>query len=233
MIMEGRHTRRIAMNLPEFLTRGPRGEIRVTGHRIDLYLIVLLYNEGHTAEMLHIEYPTLSLPLIYKILAFYLENKADVDAYIADVDAKVECKAAASASSPALLGTRRFVTERAAHAESGCTHLERTFMNLPEFLSRHEKGEIRLSGHRIDLFHFVYYYNEGNSAEMLLGLFPTLNLALIHKVIAFYLENKEEVDAYVARCEAEIEHHRDATPLAPTIEELGARRQATISALSR
>ena len=99
-------------------------------------------------------------------------------------------------------------------------------MNLPEFLTRGSKGEIRLTGHRIDLFHFVDFYNEGNSAEMLLGLFPTLNLALIHKVIAFYLENKTEVNAYVAHCEAEIERHQATTPPAPTIEESKARRPA-------
>jgi uncharacterized protein (DUF433 family) len=99
-------------------------------------------------------------------------------------------------------------------------------MNLPDFLTRHEKGEIRLTGHRIDLFHFVDFYNQGNSAEMLLGLFPTLNLALIHKVIAFYLENKADVDTYVAHCEAEIERLQTMTPRAPTIEELKARRRA-------
>ena len=50
-------------------------------------------------------------------------------------------------------------------------------MILPEFLTRHEKGEIRVTGHRIDLFHLVSLYNEGNSAEMLLGFFPRLSLA--------------------------------------------------------
>ena len=62
------------MTLPDFLTQGPKGEIRLTGHRIDLYLIVLFYNEGHTSEMLHDEYPTLPLDLIHKVLAFYFEN---------------------------------------------------------------------------------------------------------------------------------------------------------------
>ena len=88
----------------------------------------------------------------------------------------------------------------------------RIAMNLPDFLTRGSKGEIRVTGHRIDVFHLVYFYNDGYSAEMLHGRFPTLKLALIHKVIVFYLENKEEVDAYVARCEAEIKRHRDATP---------------------
>jgi uncharacterized protein (DUF433 family) len=96
-------------------------------------------------------------------------------------------------------------------------------MNLPDFLTQGQKGELRLTGHRIDLFHFVDFYNEGNSAEMLLGLFPTLNLALIHKVIAFYLENKADVDAYVTHCETEIERHQVATSPAPTINELKAR----------
>ena len=95
-------------------------------------------------------------------------------------------------------------------------------MNLPEFVTQHEKGELRLTGHRIDLFHIVYFYNEGYSAEMLFGLFPTLNLALIRKVIAFYLENKAEVDAYFASCEAEIERYRTALPSAMTIGEFRA-----------
>jgi uncharacterized protein (DUF433 family) len=99
-------------------------------------------------------------------------------------------------------------------------------MILPEFVTQHEKGELRLTGHRIDVFHIVYFYNEGYSAEMLLGLFPTLNLALIHKVIAFYLENKTEVDAYAARCEEELERYRAASPRTPTIEEFRARRRA-------
>ncbi len=90
------------MTLPDFLTRGSTGEIRVTGHRIDLYLIVLLYGEGHTAEMLHIEYPTLSLPLIYKILAFYLENEAEVDDYVSEVDAKLERLRATAPRTPTI-----------------------------------------------------------------------------------------------------------------------------------
>ena len=81
-------------------------------------------------------------------------------------------------------------------------------MDLPEYLTRGPLGEIRLTGHRIDLYHFVYYYNEGYSAEMLLCQFPTLRLALIHKVIAFYLDNRTEVDAYVAEVQAQIQEQR-------------------------
>ena len=50
---------------------------------------------------------------------------------------------------------------------------------------------------------------------MLHSEYPTLPLALIHKVIAFYLEHQADVDAYVARCEAEIQRQRAAAPPRP------------------
>jgi uncharacterized protein (DUF433 family) len=213
------------MNLPDFLTRGSMGEIRLTGHRIDLYLIVWSYRDGLTAEMIHEEYPTLPLPLIYKVLAFYLENQAEVDAYVAEVEAEIERRQAEYTPGPGVLRIRQMVAERAARAASRSVDAGMMPITLPDFLTRHEKGEIRLSGHRIDLFHLVSYYNDGYSAEMLLGQFPTLNLALIHKLIAFYLENQAEVDAYVARCAAEIEYYRATTPPASTLEQLRARKR--------
>jgi uncharacterized protein (DUF433 family) len=85
-------------------------------------------------------------------------------------------------------------------------------MTLPEFLSLDASGDIRLTGHRIGLFHLVYHYNEGYSPEMLVCQYPTLTLALIHKVIAFYLENRAEVDAYVATCSEELSRQRDTNP---------------------
>ena len=75
-------------------------------------------------------------------------------------------------------------------------------MQLPEFLSQSPDGEIRLTSHRIGLYHLVRCYNEGESAEMLAARYPTLPLALVHKVLAFYLDNQSEVDAYVAACAA-------------------------------
>ncbi len=85
-------------------------------------------------------------------------------------------------------------------------------MNLPDFLNRDASGEIRLTDHRIGLFHVVHYYNDGYSAEMLAGQFPDLSLALIHKVIAFYLENRDDVDAYIATCKNELQRQRAENP---------------------
>ncbi len=78
---------------------------------------------------------------------------------------------------------------------------------LPDFLNRNCDGDIVLQGHRIGLEHVVWRYHEGDSPEMLACRYPTLPLALVHHVIAFYLENRTEVDAYVAQCENELEQH--------------------------
>jgi uncharacterized protein (DUF433 family) len=85
-------------------------------------------------------------------------------------------------------------------------------MTLPDFLTQAPDGEVRLTGHRIGLFHVVRCYNEGYSAEMIACEYPTLPLALIHKVIAYYLENTAEVDAYVRSCESELARQREASP---------------------
>lgn len=77
-------------------------------------------------------------------------------------------------------------------------------MKLPDILAE-EDGFIRVVGHRIGLQHIVRFYSDGYSVEMLIEQFPTLSLPLIHKLIAFYLENQAEVDAYVARCDAEFD----------------------------
>lgn len=77
-------------------------------------------------------------------------------------------------------------------------------MVLPEFLTRAPDGFIHVSGHRIGLANLVHYYRQGYSAEMLACEYPTLPLARIHKVIAFYLENQSEIDDYIAQSEAAI-----------------------------
>jgi hypothetical protein len=68
-----------------------------------------------------------------------------------------------------------------------------------------------VTGHRIGLQDLVYFYKEGHSAEALVEMFPTLTLAQIHKLIAFYLEHQVELDAYEVSSKAEIARHRATT----------------------
>jgi uncharacterized protein (DUF433 family) len=99
-------------------------------------------------------------------------------------------------------------------------------MNLPDFLTRHKYGEIRLTGHRIGLFHLVEAFKEGSTVEGLHQAFPSLPLTLLRQAIAFYLEHKSEVDDYVAACRAEIDRQAAAPQPGPSLIELRARLAA-------
>jgi uncharacterized protein (DUF433 family) len=99
-------------------------------------------------------------------------------------------------------------------------------MKVPDFLTEDADGFIHVTGHRIGLMHLIYYYNQGFSPAMLFDDYPTLSLDLIQNIIAFYQENKVEVDAYVARCQAEMEEQRARAPKGPSREELRRRLEA-------
>lgn len=60
-------------------------------------------------------------------------------------------------------------------------------MNIPDFLDADADGFVHVTGRRVGLQHLVQYYNEGYSPETLAAEYPTLSLASIHKVIAYYL----------------------------------------------
>jgi uncharacterized protein (DUF433 family) len=77
------------MQLPPFLTQDPDGEIHLTGRRIGLYTMVREYQERRRAEPIAEEYE-LPLALVYKVLAFYLENQAEVEAYAAGYQADLD-----------------------------------------------------------------------------------------------------------------------------------------------
>ena len=96
-------------------------------------------------------------------------------------------------------------------------------MELPDFLTRNQYGEIRLTAHRIGLLHIVDLYNDGAVAEGILCQYPTLSLPLIHKAIAFYLENQVEVDAYVSNARADIDRLAVSPSPGPTMVELRKR----------
>lgn len=99
-------------------------------------------------------------------------------------------------------------------------------MNLPDFLTIDDGGFISLTGHRIGLHHVVRVYEEGCSPEMIVGHFPTLPLALVHKVIAFYLENERDVADYVAAHDRDIERQMSQPRTTPALEQLRARLEA-------
>jgi uncharacterized protein (DUF433 family) len=192
------------MNLPESLVEAPCGDIRLTGSGVSLYHVVHYYNDGYSPERLRELFPWLRLDLIQKAIGFYLENRAAVDAFVARYEAEAERLTPDEGKGPDF---KEFLRRRPDLARlTRRVAPPRLSVSLPDFLTEVPYGEIRLTGHRIGLYHVVSGYQEGYTAEMLHDQFPTLSPELIRKVLEFYEQNKGEVDAYVAVERAEIDH---------------------------
>lgn len=94
------------MLLPEFLCIDD-GEIRIKGHRIRLLEVAKQFKYGHSAETIALDvFPTLQLAEVYKAIAFYLENQAELDALISEDEKELDRQAMALAS-PSLTELRR------------------------------------------------------------------------------------------------------------------------------
>jgi uncharacterized protein (DUF433 family) len=104
------------MNLPEFLTRDPDGEIRLAGHRIGLYTVARLLKEGHSAQQLAEELPSVPRALLDQVIAFAAANRAEVDAYVTAYAADLERLASAAPGAGA--GKMRQQMERLRQAEA-------------------------------------------------------------------------------------------------------------------
>mgnify|MGYP001386504218 CR=1 FL=1 len=67
-----------------------RGKIRVKGTRVLLELVIHAFNQGESAEEIVDSYPTLKLSSLYAVLAYYLDHRAEVNAYILQSEEAVE-----------------------------------------------------------------------------------------------------------------------------------------------
>jgi uncharacterized protein (DUF433 family) len=70
-------------------------------------------------------------------------------------------------------------------------------------LTRLPDGTLRVTGTRIPLERIVESYKEGDSPETIVEDFDTLQLADVYAVITYYLNQTEEVEAYLRKQEAD------------------------------
>ena len=75
-------------------------------------------------------------------------------------------------------------------------------------LRRDVSGVWRVAGTRVPLERVVESYKAGDTPEQIVTDFDTLPLAAVYHVIAYYLTNKEEVEAYLCALEAQGEAMR-------------------------
>ena len=94
------------MQLEEYLdVQGP-DVVRIKGHRIGLEHIVERYQEGFSPEEIALDFPGLSLEKIYAVIAYYLHNQNEIDAYVARVNARAESAYQVWAADPSLASLR-------------------------------------------------------------------------------------------------------------------------------
>ena len=99
------------MQLPDFLTQESPDSIRFAGHRIALEHVIFDYHQGYSPEMLLGQFPTLSLCVIHKAIAFYLEHSTDVDIYLASYQSEMDRGRSVSVLSPDMTELRRRMAE--------------------------------------------------------------------------------------------------------------------------
>ena len=74
--------------IPSPLEFDALGVCRVACTRLTLLTLVDAFQEDATAEEICQEYPSLSLPDVYAVIAFYLAHRDEVDTYLAAVRAR-------------------------------------------------------------------------------------------------------------------------------------------------
>jgi uncharacterized protein (DUF433 family) len=62
------------------------GTIRVGNTRVTLDVVLARHQQGRTPEQIHESFPTLKLADIYAVISYYLNNRAEVDAYLGQQD---------------------------------------------------------------------------------------------------------------------------------------------------
>ena len=67
---------------PDLLPPASEGSIRIAGTRITIDSIVQGFLDGATPEEICQDFPSLALPQVYDVLAFYLTHQREVETYL-------------------------------------------------------------------------------------------------------------------------------------------------------
>jgi len=79
-----------------------------------------------------------------------------------------------------------------------------------DYVEQHDGG-YWVKGSRVSLDSIVYAFLAGQTAESIAQSFPLLALKQVYGAITFYLANRDEVDAYLAKARADFDSMRRAS----------------------
>lgn len=94
-------------------------------------------------------------------------------------------------------------------------------------LEWYEGVTLRVQGTRIPLDTIVHEFERGATAEQIVMNFDTLKLTDVYAVIAYYLRNRPEVEAYLAKRKADQQQRAtelDSQPFAAELRQRLSRR---------
>jgi uncharacterized protein (DUF433 family) len=66
------------------LTKTEAGVFRIGNTRVSLDSVLIAFNQGATPEQIVQDYDTLELKEIYSVISYYLENRKELDSYLAE-----------------------------------------------------------------------------------------------------------------------------------------------------
>ena len=70
-------------------------------------------------------------------------------------------------------------------------------------------GRPRIAGTRIRVSNIVLWTEQGNSPDDIASNYPHLTLSDVHAALAFYFDNREEMDKLIAEDERFVDAFRD------------------------
>jgi uncharacterized protein (DUF433 family) len=94
----------------------PVEHIRIKGTRIDIDVVIEMYRSGGSPEAIAARYHTLELVQVYATITYYLQNKTDVDAYLARREKIAEAHYQAYLNQPPSAAVERIKAIKAARA---------------------------------------------------------------------------------------------------------------------
>jgi uncharacterized protein (DUF433 family) len=72
------------------LREDPGGALRVGNSRVLLELVIRAFQDGATPETIVQRYPSLALPDVYAVIAYYLRHRTEVEEYLARREKEAE-----------------------------------------------------------------------------------------------------------------------------------------------